>query len=162
MKEAKDAEITDELIAFMHEKGFFCAPASSRYHGAYVGGLYDHSKAVTESLKKLTEDNGLKWQKKRSPFVIGMLHDLCKIDDYVFTNTGIIRNPEAEPGHAEKSLRFIKKYMDLTVEEEECIRHHMGAFNYSDWAGFSKAVEENPNVLWTHHADMIASHVMGI
>lgn len=158
------AALPAEFISKIESWGFFCAPASSRFHGAYAGGLFDHSKAVMESLVELTENNGLKWEDERSPYVVGMLHDLCKVDDYVFTNTGIKRNPEAEAGHADKSLRFIKEAgLDLTDEEAECIRYHMGAFtDRSEWGKYSAATEANPNVLWTHHADMIASHVRGI
>ena len=29
---------TDELIDFLVSKGFFTAPASTKYHGAYEGG----------------------------------------------------------------------------------------------------------------------------
>ena len=163
LTKAEGIEIPEDLINWMHEVGFFCAPASKKYHGAYAGGLYDHSKAVADALCELTESNSLKWQRPGSPFIVGMLHDLCKVDDYVFTRTGVETNPEKEPGHAEKSLRFIKEYMDLTEEEEECIRYHMGAFtDKSEWRGDSDAIEKYPIVLWTHHADMIASHIKGI
>ena len=41
-----------------------------------------------------------------------------------------------------------------------CIRYHMGAFiDKEQWNDYTRAVEQYPNVLWTHTADMIASHV---
>ena len=43
--------------------GFFTAPASTRYHGAYEGGLFDHSLEVGKQLVNLTEKLGLKWEK---------------------------------------------------------------------------------------------------
>ena len=46
---------TDHLI----DMGYFTAPASTKYHGAYEGGLFDHSWTVYQRLKKLTEDNHL-------------------------------------------------------------------------------------------------------
>lgn len=33
--------------------GFFTAPASTKYHGNYEGGLFDHSFTVTKSLLSL-------------------------------------------------------------------------------------------------------------
>jgi len=33
-------------------------------------------------LVELTEKNNLKWQRPESPYIVGMFHDLCKIDQY--------------------------------------------------------------------------------
>lgn len=41
--------------------GFFDAPASTKRHGAYEGGLFDHSFAVAKYLVELTEKLGLTW-----------------------------------------------------------------------------------------------------
>lgn len=44
-----------------------------------------------------------------------------------------------------------------------CILYHMGAFTEKEhWGEFTNAVNRFPNVLWTHHADMIASQVVGV
>ena len=72
------ADMIDYLVSY----GFFTAPASTKYHGAYEGGLYQHSVAVTKFLLRLTEDNKLIWRNERSPYIVGMFHDLCKIDQY--------------------------------------------------------------------------------
>lgn len=51
----------------------------------------------------------------------------------------------------------------LTVEEIMCIRYHMGAFcDKSEWNDYTRAVHKYTNVLWTHQADMLASHVEGV
>ena len=55
--------------------GFFTAPASTKYHGNYEGGLFDHSFTVTSSLLSLTKRMGLNWKRKASPYIVGMLHD---------------------------------------------------------------------------------------
>lgn len=44
------SEVKKDLL----EKGFFTAPASTKYHGNYEGGLFDHSYMVAHYLKKLT------------------------------------------------------------------------------------------------------------
>lgn len=44
--------------------GFFTAPASTKYHGNYEGGLFDHSFTVTSSLLSLTKRMGLNWKRK--------------------------------------------------------------------------------------------------
>lgn len=71
-------EVKKDLL----EKGFFTAPASTKYHGNYEGGLFDHSYMVAHYLKKLTEECRLDWQNPRSPLLVGMFHDLCKMDNY--------------------------------------------------------------------------------
>lgn len=39
---------------------FFYAPASTKYHGNYEGGLFDHSFMVMNTLVDLTRHNNLK------------------------------------------------------------------------------------------------------
>jgi len=73
MANAVSRNITDQL----DKMGFFTAPASTKYHGAYSGGLFDHSKIVAQQLVDLTDKLGLKWQNPSSPYVVGMFHDLC-------------------------------------------------------------------------------------
>lgn len=51
--------------------------------------------------------------------------------------------------------------MTLTEEEICCIRYHMGIFTKDyEWNDYTRAVRKYPNVLWTHQADMLATHVM--
>lgn len=149
------------------KRGFFTAPASTRYHGAYEGGLFDHSLATTKALVELTEKLGLKWKHSRSPYVVGMLHDLCKCDSYVWDieKDKYCYNPEIIiPGHADKSVFMAMKYFDLTEEEIACIRWHMGAYERDPkmWEYYGRAIEKYPNVLYTHTADMIASKIQGV
>lgn len=151
----------------LHELGFFHKPASTKYHGAYDGGLFDHSYTVAEALVELTEKLGLTWEHPESPYIVGMYHDLCKCDDYVkdFETDKYIRNPEAIiPGHGDKSVIMLSKYLKLTDEEIACIRWHMGAYETDTkmWEYYGRAVEKYPNVLYTHMADMIAARIKGV
>lgn len=92
MKEAFGKKTVTLLIANLESIGFFDAPASTKYHGSYPGGLFDHSFAVTKTLLSLTERLELKWKRPQSPYLIGMLHDLCKCDNY-------IRKPDGHTVH---------------------------------------------------------------
>lgn len=147
--------------------GFFDAPASTKYHGAYDGGLFDHSLEVAEALVDLTEKLELEWKNPNSPFIVGMFHDLCKVDNYVkdFESDKWIYNPDIIiPGHGEKSVIMLQKYFELNDEEIACIRWHMGAYEKDPkmWEYYGRAIEKYPNVLYTHTADMIASKIVGI
>lgn len=146
--------------------GFFDAPASTKYHGAYDGGLFDHSLAVANSLVELTEKLGLKWGRPESPYIVGMFHDMCKCNAYVKTQDGkwTWNNDIIIPGHGDKSVIMLQKLIQLTDEEMACIRWHMGAYETDTkmWDYYGRAIERYPNVLYTHTADMIASRIQGV
>lgn len=154
-------------IEILDNLGFFTAPASTKYHGTYEGGLFDHSLMVAESLVELTEKLGLEWSTPQSARIVGMYHDLCKCDNYVRDiETGkYIHNPEIIiPGHGDKSVIIAQKYISLTDEEIACIRWHMGAYESDPkmWEYYGRSIEKYPNVLYTHTADMMASRIIGI
>lgn len=156
----------------LDELGFFTAPASTKYHGAYEGGLFDHSLEVAKSLVELTDKLGLEWERPESPYIVGMYHDLCKCDNYIINpyedlgvNPQYIFNPKIIiPGHGDKSIIMLQRYIELTGEELTCIRWHMGAYETDTkmWDYFGRAIETYPNVLYTHTADMIASKIKGV
>ena len=166
-----------QFLDWIADSGFFEAPASLKFHGAYEGGLFDHCFMVTEILCELTRNNHLKWSRTTSPFIIGMFHDLCKIDVYKHLEKEVpvggkilFNNSEWEynndtllKGHGDKSVLMLASHITLTEEEVMCIRYHMGAYTDKDqWADYNRAVQNFSNVLWTHHADMIAAYIRGI
>lgn len=157
--------ITDEIIQWLDEHGYFTAPASTKYHGAYEGGLFEHSMNVAKALVRLTKDCQLKWQKPSSPYIIGLFHDLCKIDNYVSEGLSVapIYKYNTETllkGHGDKSVMLLSSLMQLNMEEILCIRYHMGAFTEKEeWADYTRAIHACPSVLWVHQADMIATHI---
>jgi hypothetical protein len=150
-----------QLIDRLDQIGFFDAPASTKWHGNYEGGLFDHSYAVTESLLELTDKLGLKWKNERSPYVVGMFHDLCKCGQYDFDGDTIVYNKNSLlSGHGDKSVIIAQRIIPLTDEEILCIRWHMGAFDDKEnWNYYGNSIEQCPNVLWTHTADMMAARI---
>lgn len=158
--------VTNNVIDRLRDMNFFTTPASTKFHGNYEGGLFDHSLEVAVALVELTDCNNLVWERKESPYIIGMFHDLCKTDYYISNGTGHGWEHNDDcllKGHGEKSVMLLSQFYTLTEEEIMCIRYHMGAFTpKEEWSDYTRAVHTYPNVLWTHHADMIASHVHGI
>lgn len=116
-----DPKIPEKL----EEWGFFDAPASTKYHGNYKGGLFDHSFAVTEALVDLTEKNGLIWQCNRSPWIIGMFHDLCKIDQYRHPVTGrIIDGDKCCPVYDEQAWEYnTDRFSKVMGTNQLCVVH---------------------------------------
>lgn len=164
----------ESLINWLNAIGYFIAPAGRVHHGAYIGGLFDHSYQVAMELSKMTNKLGLKWKRPESPLIIGLLHDVCKTEEY-----SVIIDDESEKGfriewnknqiltgHGIASVMLIQQFaiesgeFTLTEEELMCIRFHMGAYtDKSEWKFYERAIEKYPNVLYTHTADMIASKI---
>jgi hypothetical protein len=159
------------FIDYLLNDGFLTAPASTKYHGNYEGGLFDHSWIVMDQLLQLTINEDLNWQRPESPMIVGLFHDLCKCDQYREVKPGLDLEYENAPvyeyndktllkGHGDKSVMILSQFMRLTEEEVLCIRYHMGAYEKDDWDGFDRAIRKFQTVLWTHTADMIASKVI--
>lgn len=165
--------ITEDFVRYLHSIEFFTKPASLNHHLNVEGGLFEHSLQVTETLIDLTEKLGLKWQNERSPFIVGMFHDICKADNYSASTLIDLTSDEESveqkfiwntcqvlKGHGDKSVMMLAPYFQLTEEEILCIRYHMGAYETDTWEQFDKAICKYPTVLWTHTADMWASKVV--
>lgn len=161
--------ISLEFEKWLEDNDFYVAPAAIKHHGNHPEGLVNHSVEVAFQLQGLTDMLGLKWQREVSPILVGMLHDICKVDNWQITgydcgNAEYAYNNETlYTGHGDKSLMILSSHIQLTDEEAACIRYHMGAFtDKEEWAYYSRAVRKYPNVLFTHTADMLASQVGGI
>ena len=141
-----DRDGADKLLEWLEKSDFFTAPASTRHHSAYRRGLCQHSINVYKRFVKLLEmEYGENWQKKVSPesvAIMGLLHDVCKVETYVedFRNVkdengNWIKKPyykveDSLPyGHGEKSVYIISAFMKLTREEALAINWHMGEYD---------------------------------
>lgn len=158
------ARLTDGVI-YCLEQRFFLSPASTKYHGNYEGGLFDHSLNVIYCLEELI-NRGL-----ANPFgledghvLVGLLHDLTKVGRYTFSHDGT--GYEYAParldfgGHGADSLIKAQRLVQLTEEEAYCIRYHMGIYDKQDNELYNRAIHKYPNVFWTHTADMMASQLI--
>lgn len=163
--------VSAEVLEWLSENGFFVKPAAVKYHGNYTGGLFEHSYEVAVKLVELTDSLNLKWQNPRSPYIVGMFHDLCKMDDYVLEKAAVdfdendkwtYNNNKIIKGHGDKSVMMLAQLMKLTEEEVMCIRFHMGAYETEGWNEYDAAIKKYETVLWTHTADMYASKVKNI
>lgn len=79
-------EGSEELLSWLLQSDFFTAPASTRFHLAEPEGLCMHSIHVYERLR------GMYSEEKKLPLtpaeeeklaVVGLLHDVCKVDFYI-------------------------------------------------------------------------------
>ena len=172
-------EGAQELLAWLTgtNSDFFTAPASTRYHSAYEGGLLEHSINVYECLRdylarnKVRDEFGLSYSDETIA-IVSMLHDLCKVNVYR-VSTRNVKDPATgqwKPmpyyefddnlpyGHGEKSVYVISGFMRLTREEAFAIRYHMGFSNEDDARNVGKAFELFPLALALSIADTEATY----
>lgn len=158
----------DKLIEFLESSDFFEAPASTRYHGAWKGGLAAHSMKVYEILKTKIEDND-------SVKIVALLHDICKVNYYKTDFRNVKNNGVWEQvpyytvddtipyGHGEKSVMMISEFIKLTPEEKYAIRWHMGFTEPKElYTVISNAYKKYPLALLTHEADLEATYFYDI
>ena len=72
----------EPLIKYLDKHGFYTAPASTKFHGNYRGGLAEHSINVCALLNRENKINngGLS---NDTVIISALMHDLCKVDFYV-------------------------------------------------------------------------------
>ncbi len=163
-----DREGMDKLIEFLNHSDFFEAPASTKYHGAWKGGLLEHSMKVYEILKTKTEDTD-------SCKIIALLHDICKTNFYKTDFRNVKKDGVWEQvpyytvedgipyGHGEKSVMMISEFIKLTPEEKYAIRWHMGFTEPKELYGtISAAYKKYPIALLMHEADLEATYFYDI
>ncbi len=171
-------EGADNLLEFLQNSDFFSAPASSKFHSNYKGGLVQHSVNVYKRFKKIIiSEYGENYQEKisdESLALISLLHDICKVNTFKedFRNVKVdgewIKVPcytiedNLPYGHGEKSVYMISGFMKLTREESMAINWHMGGFdNRCANASYllSNAYYKFPVALLFHMADASATYL---
>ena len=177
LREKVKREGIDNLIDFLCSDhcDFFTAPASTRYHGAYPGGLLEHSLNVYDCLcdylarPRVRETYGLEFSEE-SVAIVALLHDLCKVNFYVESMRNVKENGQwkAVPyytiddqlpyGHGEKSVYIASGYMRLTRDEAFAIRYHMGFSGNEDANTVGQAFAKFPLAVALFTADMEASY----
>lgn len=177
------------LINKLETSDFFYAPASTKYHNCFTGGLADHSLNVYYNLKSMVKSKGFEGQiPEESIIICSILHDFSKINFYeksirnkkVYTPQGSKHDnlgaydwvseecysvkPEAERfsygNHEETSEFMVRSFIPLTLEESIAILNHHGGMGYdSSKTGFSNLYNKYPLACLLHLADMMSTYV---
>ena len=170
-------EGADKLLEFLlsESSDFFTAPASTRYHGAYPGGLLEHSLNVYDCLcdylarPRVKDVYGLSFSEE-TVAIVALLHDLCKLNFYVETTRNVKENgvwktvpyysidDQLPYGHGEKSVYIISGYMRLTRDEAFAIRYHMGFSGNEEPNTVGQALAKFPLAVALATADMEAAY----
>ncbi|MBR6953992.1 MAG: HD domain-containing protein [Clostridia bacterium] len=163
----------EDLLTWLQKSDFFTAPASTRYHGAYEGGLCEHSLDVYRMAKKAIAGYELQLAEE-SVVIAALFHDLCKVNFYRkdMRNQKINGEWQEVPcytveekfcfgGHGSKSVFLVQQFMKLKTDEGAAINCHMGSTPGGD------AVRDSGNAFmafplaWVIHvADEAATYLL--
>ena len=173
-------EGSDKLLEYLtsSKSDFFTAPASTRYHSAYAGGLAQHSLNVYQCMKdymareRVAQVYGLT-ASEETIAVTALLHDICKVNFYktdyrnskndqgVWEKVPYYTIDDKLPyGHGEKSVYIISGFMRLSRDESFAIRYHMGFSGNEDKNSVGRAFELFPLAFALSTADMEASYFL--
>jgi len=173
-------EGADKLLEYLlsDKSDFFTAPASTRFHGAYEGGLLEHSLNVYHCLmdylsrERAKNIYGMNYSEETIA-VAALLHDICKVNFYKVDYRNAKNDKgqwEKVPyyaiddklpyGHGEKSVYIITGFMRLSREEAFAIRYHMGFSANDDPNQVGKSFEMFPLAFALSVADMEASYYL--
>ena len=169
---------SEKLLNYLQNSDFFTAPASSRFHCAYEGGLLELSVNVYKRLLRIVQNEfGKDYEKfisNESIAICALLHDLCKISFYKVDYRNVKENGEwvKKPyyakeellpyGHGEKSVYIINGFIRLTRDEAIAINWHMGGFDSRAKGGdnsVSEAYSICPLAVLLHTADIQATYL---
>ena len=179
-KENIQREGADKLLEYLlsAQSDFFVAPASTRFHGSYEGGLLEHSVNVYYCLKdylgreRVKNDYNLNYTDE-SIAIVSLLHDLCKVNCYVKGTRNVKDaagvwqqvptfeySDDMPYGHGEKSVYIVSGFMKLTREEAFAIRYHMGFSGTEPQNNVGSAFEKYPLAFALSTADMEATYFL--
>jgi hypothetical protein len=158
------------LCNWMSSSDFFYAPASTRHHGNFRGGLSAHSYEIYKEFDRQVDNYGLVVPKD-SRILASFLHDACKIDLYTENTLKGGKISEAKPykiednfpfGHGERSAIVVQKHIILTEQEAMLIRWHMGQYDKS-FEDYKEVIEKKfPECILFHHIDYEVSLFRGL
>lgn len=169
----------EKLREYLINSDFFKAPASTRYHSAFEGGLCDHSvKTYKRLIYNIESEYGSNYNEvisNESIAIVSLLHDLCKIDYYKLDYRNV-KNEEGKwekkeyytkdellpYGHGEKSVYIVNGFIRLTRQEALAINWHMGGFDSRVKGGdgsISEAYSKCPLAVLLHVSDLEATYL---
>lgn len=164
------------LLQWLESSDFFTAPASTKFHGNYNGGLCEHSLNVYKELLRLNELYNTQYDNETLA-VVALFHDLCKVNFYKkgkrnvkdettgqWYSKDIFEIDEKVPlGHGEKSCIILQWFIHLSIEELLAIRWHMGGFDSAVKGGdysLSRAQDVSKLVSLLNAADLLSSNLI--
>ena len=139
----------EDLMAWLERSDFYTAPASTRFHGNYTGGLLEHSLNVYDKLSGFVARYPELEISPETVAVTALFHDLTKVNYYTVSS----RNVKDDVTGAWHKEPFYKTEDRLPLGSFDC------AVKGGDY-GMGNAFETYPLAVMTHLADMEATYLV--
>ncbi len=178
----------DLLLKYLESTDFYYAPATSKYHSSFKGGLVKHSLNVYDTLVKLVKDSDINIDED-SIKIVSLFHDISKVNYYetyyrnqkVYHENGTKYDESGRfdwqsikeykvidstnrflfYNHEGTSEYMISSYCPLTLEESVAILHHHGAMsNDSAKDEITAIYNRYPLAVLLHTADLISCYIL--
>ena len=160
------------LLDWLEESDFYDAPASTRFHGSYEGGLLEHSLNVYSELKRLLVVYPEVTASEETALIISLFHDICKANFYTREKRNrknekgqwesydvyAVKEAFCYGGHGSKSVYLLQNFLKLTPEEAVAIQCHMASWDGNKDVG--RAFEQYPLAWLLHVADEAATYIL--
>jgi len=161
----------DDLMRWLEKSDFYTAPASTKYHGDYSGGLLEHSLNVYDELKRILQAYPEVRVDEESIVIASLFHDLCKVGLYTSEKRNrknelgqwesydayTIKEKFCYGGHGSKSVFILQNFIRLTPEEAIAINCHMASWDGNKDVG--NAFERCPFAWLVHVADEASTFI---
>lgn len=160
-----------DLMDWLEKSDFYSAPASTRSHGNYPGGLLQYSLNVYDELNRVLGAYPEITASDETAIIISLFHDLCKVNFYASEKRNrknedgkwesydayTIKEKFCFGGHGSKSVFIVQNFIKLTPEEAAAINCHMGSWDGNKDVGNAY---EQFNLAWALHvADEAATYI---
>lgn len=182
-REGMDKEFLERQLT---ASDFFTAPASTKFHGSYEGGLCEHCLNVYDNLINLLSTFEIECD-ENSVKILGLFHDFSKLNFYkksyqnkkIYSDEGTKHDNMGnydwvsvpcytvrEPGdrfifgnHECTAAYMISTFIPLTTEEYCAIIHHHGGMGWdSSKENLDDVYRQYPLCLYLHIADLIDAY----
>lgn len=140
---------SEELLEWLTSSDFFTAPASTRYHGSFEGGLVTHSVNVYRCLAEELELSGLSdAYTEETVALVSLLHDVCKANFYKKGTRNVKENGQ-----------WVTKEVFEIDEKFPCGHGEKSVVKGGDYF-IGKIFEKSKLALLLHVADMKATYLL--
>lgn len=176
----------EALVTYLDNSDFFTAPASTRFHASYAGGLCEHSLNVYDNMCTLVKALNIADISDDTILIVSLMHDYAKINYYVETPKNVkVYSPQGSKhdtcgnydwqtitgytvddtkrllyGNHEMTSEFIvRQFVPLFIDESVAILHHHAGMS-KDCAqdNITEVFKQNTVALLLHMADMLSTY----
>ncbi len=165
----------DSLISFLDGIGYFDAPATAQYNGAYSGGLCEYALKLAHELGVLCHHYKPGAYSAVDVLRVALLKEAYRAQMYELSRKNVkndetgqwesvcfYKTKENRPFYGDlgfSSYMMLRSYVDFTDEQIEAIIHSTGLNSYS--ADIHDVLKSYPLVTLTRMADLAVNNIIG-